>query len=664
MADRIGRWSSGDLLSGSGTVVPRATSPAAPAGTPRCAIVPISWNPPPHQLADTAVGAGAVITIAPHAFAPRTRCAGFRDVVRRGRLRHGRRRASHRQRVVGSSLARDSGPLREPARLRRPLDSLGDAAAVRAGRRAEGACVGNASRQGRRGRHHALARVPRRVREWPPRTLTCFGRTSSRRTMPTPHAGCSAIPPSRRARLLSPCGSTPMAPADSRSRSISCVRERSIWIPSLDIYVTAGDAPVPFADHLRALEARKGERILDRVRVEPEATFAQYTSRWEDMGNPAYTNPQPRGPGHIVGLTWDSAIRKFGIDRGAGVWSDEGNPDKVRFWFAFGELGKGVGTTWKSQRLTEGLPVMTTVFEEAGVRYEVEQFAYPLHGPPAERRGDMPMVLLQRLTVTELTGHATVAAGLDDPPAPASAVRRRRRSSPSVRATRFSSASGAGAACCSPCKALASPPWSGTSDYQSQQNQPQQKRIDATVVRRSAGQRNPPVRREAAFAHGDGRGRRGADGDRLCGRAREDAEVLVRVRRPWRAVPRAGAGRQRPVPRQPLARAPATSPARRLRAGCRHRPALLELRVQPDGHSVAGEPGRVRGLHALRPARLSRHRRRRARWPSSGTTRNTTGTSAATRTGSSTRRRCSTRWRRTTCCRRIAPRSSSCCRRV
>ena len=63
------------------------------------------------------------------------------------------------------------------------------------------------------------------------------------------------------------------------------------------------------------------------------------------MGNPAYSNPQPRGPGHIVGLTWDSAIHKFGIDRGAGVWSDEGNPDKVRFWFAFGELGKGVGST-------------------------------------------------------------------------------------------------------------------------------------------------------------------------------------------------------------------------------------------------------------------------------------------------------------------------------
>ena len=180
--------------------------------------------------------------------------------------------------------------------------------------------------------------------------------------------------------------------------------ERAVWVPSLDVYVSAGDTPVPFGQHMAALESRKGTRMLDRLRAEPEATLAQYTALWEDMGHPAYSNPQTRGPGHIVGLTWDSAIHKFGVDRGAGVWNDEGNPDKLRFWFAFGEMGKGITSTWKSQRLSDGLPVMTTTFEEDGVRYEVEQFAYPLHGPPAERRGDMPMVLLQRLTATELRG--------------------------------------------------------------------------------------------------------------------------------------------------------------------------------------------------------------------------------------------------------------------
>ena len=94
-----------------------------------------------------------------------------------------------------------------------------------------------------------------------------------------------------------------------------------------------------------------------------------------------------------------------------------------------------------------------------------------------------------------------------------------------------------------------------------------------------------------------------------------DAGVLVRERRAGRAVPCAGARRQRSVPRQPLARAPVTSPTWRGRSQSRHRPAVLQLRVQPDRHPLAGEPGRVRGLHALRAARLSRHSRRRAAGP-------------------------------------------------
>ena len=50
------------------------------------------------------------------------------------------------------------------------------------------------------------------------------------------------------------------------------------------------------------------------------------------MGDPSYAHPEQKDPGHIVGLTWDSAIAKFGIDRGAGVWNDYGNPDHLRFW--------------------------------------------------------------------------------------------------------------------------------------------------------------------------------------------------------------------------------------------------------------------------------------------------------------------------------------------
>lgn len=174
------------------------------------------------------------------------------------------------------------------------------------------------------------------------------------------------------------------------------------WVPSLDVYITAGDGAPSFAEHQAQLEPHKGKRILDQIQKEPEASYEQFTSRWEDMGSPAYKHPTQPAPGHIVGLAWDSALYKFGIDRGAGAWNDYGNLDRLRFWYDFGDLSKGIQPFWKGQQLREGLPVLTTTIEREGLRFEVEQFAYPLHGPPQGRRGDMPMVLLQKLAVTSL----------------------------------------------------------------------------------------------------------------------------------------------------------------------------------------------------------------------------------------------------------------------
>jgi hypothetical protein len=181
-----------------------------------------------------------------------------------------------------------------------------------------------------------------------------------------------------------------------------------LWVPALDLYLDAGREAMPLAKHLAGLKPREGKRILDQVHQEPEATYEQFKRRWEDMGSPAYRHPAQPAPGHIVCLSWDSAVRKFGIDRGAGVWNDYGNPDRFRCWFDFGDGvpagGSGdMASFWKGQRLADGFPVLTTVFEKEGVRYEVEQFAYPLDGPPAERRGDMPMVLLEKVRVTELS---------------------------------------------------------------------------------------------------------------------------------------------------------------------------------------------------------------------------------------------------------------------
>jgi hypothetical protein len=182
--------------------------------------------------------------------------------------------------------------------------------------------------------------------------------------------------------------------------------EKAMWIPSLHVYIAAGDHAPSFAEHRAQLAAWSGRRVLDQIHTEPEATYERFASLWEDMGNPSYVNPQSRGPGHIVCLTWDSAIPKFGVDRGAGVSNDYGNPDHFQFWFDFGDISKGITRTWKGQHLNRGLPVITTTFEQNGIRYEVEQFAYPLDGPPRERTGDLKMVMLQQVRATELEGKA------------------------------------------------------------------------------------------------------------------------------------------------------------------------------------------------------------------------------------------------------------------
>jgi hypothetical protein len=196
------------------------------------------------------------------------------------------------------------------------------------------------------------------------------------------------------------------------------LESEALWVPGADVFLSTGDLFIGFDAHQKALAPLAGTRILETVHREPEATYAQYTARWEDMGSPTYQNPFAVPPGHIVGVTWDSAIPKFGLDRSAGVSSDLGNPDRFKLAFDLG------AAAWKGQRLTDGLPVVVSNFERDGVRFAIEQFAYPLHGPPTERRGDLDMVLLMKLSVTNLTGAGrqvqfTLHDARDFPSAPA-----------------------------------------------------------------------------------------------------------------------------------------------------------------------------------------------------------------------------------------------------
>jgi hypothetical protein len=178
------------------------------------------------------------------------------------------------------------------------------------------------------------------------------------------------------------------------------LQTKVFWVPACDVFIVAGNDGPSFAEYQDQLARHQERRVLDQVQREPEATYEQYTARWEDMGSPAYKHPSQPAPGHIVGLAWDSSLNKFGIDRGAGVWSDYGAPFRYHFWFDFGDLSPGLADAWKGQRLMTGLPIITTSIERDGLRYDVEQFAYPLDGPWRERRGDMPMVLFQSVIVS------------------------------------------------------------------------------------------------------------------------------------------------------------------------------------------------------------------------------------------------------------------------
>ena len=183
------------------------------------------------------------------------------------------------------------------------------------------------------------------------------------------------------------------------------LRNKAFWIPALDLYLAVGDAPLPLEQHRKELAAFRGRRVLDQVHAGPEASYAQYKALWEDMGSPQYQHASQPAPGHIVCLTWDSALRKFGVDRFAGVWNDYGNQDRFRLSFGFADA-----RSYKQQRLANGLPVITSVFEKDGVRYEAQQWAYPLCGPPATRRGHMPMTLIQTIRLTNLAGPARTVA--------------------------------------------------------------------------------------------------------------------------------------------------------------------------------------------------------------------------------------------------------------
>lgn len=202
-------------------------------------------------------------------------------------------------------------------------------------------------------------------------------------------------------------------------------RHRALWLPEHDAFVTVAEVPVAFEAHVASLQ---GQRVLDRVRREPEATWAAWTNRWEDVGNPYQWSPAWESSwlgtrGHLVGLVArHGSLYKFGVDRWGAVRPDRGSPHRFRLDLLW------PGGRWAAQRITDGLPIIVTTLERGSQRCQIEQFAATLSDQspaesqgigrgqstarptvaPATRRGEVLSVLL---TKVQLSGTGPVNFG-------------------------------------------------------------------------------------------------------------------------------------------------------------------------------------------------------------------------------------------------------------
>ncbi|ODS87125.1 MAG: hypothetical protein ABS46_00365 [Cytophagaceae bacterium SCN 52-12] len=185
----------------------------------------------------------------------------------------------------------------------------------------------------------------------------------------------------------------------------------AMWLPEHDVYLTLGDKPVDFKQHLASL---KGSRVLDEVARQPDATLEAFQRAWPDIGNPHEWDVswQTRWMGTRGHLTLTApahgSVYKFAIDRRGNVRPDFASPYKFRLDLNWPE------STWKRQRITNGLPVLVTTLGKGGQSAEIEQFASPLVDLSETIRGYIPGIMFSKVTISGEAGPFSFAVTLDN----------------------------------------------------------------------------------------------------------------------------------------------------------------------------------------------------------------------------------------------------------
>ncbi len=172
------------------------------------------------------------------------------------------------------------------------------------------------------------------------------------------------------------------------------VRHKAMWLPAHHAFVTLDDDPIEFEQHLRSLH---GERILEKTKREPEATYDEWSRRWLDFGDPvAWTKTWETSwmgtRGHLTEfVARHGSLYKFALDRWSSVRPDMASPHKFRFdpiW---------PNAKWERQRIVDGFPILMTELKRQKQRCQVEQFAASLSEDAPLVRGEVASVLLTKL---------------------------------------------------------------------------------------------------------------------------------------------------------------------------------------------------------------------------------------------------------------------------